>query len=1284
MALDIKSLKQSIIWTALPNKIVKEDPLLTVYVSPHLYANENTSLHYFPDFLHWPELLKEARFYIIYDDKPPIEIKATSLEPDAQDYWKALFTDKSDVIPWLSVSPDPSKRDIQSFIVRDGLDYLKNIYQKTAVFSPFELPPFAKYQQDNPVANMVNELKTIKKEASSKTRPIRDVFLFYNSNITQLPIDIPKFDFHQSLSAMGDHPTVLRKLGLLLDFNVPNPSAETGSVKLMVKWPSAVSFNQNQCPKTLYHFIKGKIFEAQPRQGSEIVDGKLNLERAAGWLDPHHPIYDLIQIDADGAILKLINTAETLDQGLWTPPSLFEEEYRAGLANLRSSGISLTRYQRKNALKSKLKAASDLRKQSKEDDNDDYSLFADDLLRGYRVDILDLKDKKGDWHSVCLRCGKISFPGTGLEPLLCEDEGYVKASSASSPQPDADFYLHESLLHWEGWSLVAPHPGLSLSSGSEQQDHPNNTPLEGFPYQANYEVLSKSLPRLRFGHSYLMKVRTADLAGNGLDLCNDRSGASNPITYLRYEPLSPPSLVPTLTWKPIHPEELRYTPGESLEHMVIRSDQDITAEEYVVHHAADEFQADNQRFVAPPRTSQLMAETFGAFDPWLEAGDYDKAFKIACLENGQLNAFEPGSDLKIPYLPDASAEGVSFWFNPEQTGFYPQEWKWESLNKLSAQLGKQAEVFNGVPYFIVHIPWNDTPVPTLWPTTHPFRIQLKESEHPGLKAYFKWAAGQRLLTVFLQKAAMLQLRYSSRPSEKMLNLFGILELMKRAAQNSPSSPNAQFIQDKLALSGLFWMLSPARTITLVHAVQRPIRPQIITAECTRELGRTFAFLGFNIQQNTASSGKLEVFAEWQEPHDDPNTTTSAPPIWDHHQQQVLEFQIAPKYPDRISIGLNKKDFKVPGQNEIRHEFGDTRHRLIKYSVRAATRFREYFSEDILAKVENITQTSLPEILNVLSSSRPAAPRVVYVLPNFGWSTKPLPNGGVQRIRQGGLRIYLERPWFSSGEGELLGVALYPDPDPAHIPAALQKLVTQWGIDPLWPAPEVFFSPALIPQDFLVPQHGEQPPVLPPDYDPLDIKLAELPDQNVRVAGFPVQYNLERALWYCDLQINENKVTAHMPFIRLALVRFQPNSIPHAFISPVALTDFVQIPPRRTLTINRSSNGDLSGQLGGIGPISTAERHFTSQAMIQKIDPKFEANREDPLGWIEATFVDGKTLLNIPNSHPNNDGHYSYSFHIPSANLPKEKGHRLVIWEKEVYKNNNVDVDRVVFVDTYLL
>jgi len=89
-------------------------------------------------------------------------------------------------------------------------------------------------------------------------------------------------------------------------------------------------------------------------------------------------------------------------------------------------------------------------------------------------------------------------------------------------------------------------------------------------------------------------------------------------------------------------------------------------------------------------------------------------------------------------------------------------------------------------------------------------------------------------------------------------------------------------------------------------------------------------------------------------------------------------------------------------------------------------------------------------VNVPSSARPAAPKVLYVLPTFSWS-----GGPGESTRTGtGLRVYLDRPWYATGADERLGVVVWPGPFFAqpNPPDDLVPYVTQWGLDPLFASP----------------------------------------------------------------------------------------------------------------------------------------------------------------------------------------------------------------------------------------
>ncbi len=77
---------------------------------------------------------------------------------------------------------------------------------------------------------------------------------------------------------------------------------------------------------------------------------------------------------------------------------------------------------------------------------------------------------------------------------------------------------------------------------------------------------------------------------------------------------------------------------------------------------------------------------------------------------------------------------------------------------------------------------------------------------------------------------------------------------------------------------------------------------------------------------------------------------------------------------------------------------------------------------------------------------------------------------------------------------------------------------------------------------------------------------------VKVIPYRPQFDPERQLWFCDIKLTG--VPSAYAFVRVALCRFQPHSITGCNVSPVALADFCQIAPTRTLSVWRDPTNAL--------------------------------------------------------------------------------------------------------------
>ena len=140
---------------------------------------------------------------------------------------------------------------------------------------------------------------------------------------------------------------------------------------------------------------------------------------------------------------------------------------------------------------------------------------------------------------------------------VLEDEpdiGFLQLSALNRPpaSPTKGYYLHEVVAGWDGWSLSAPRPGLTIvhveppgPDGATEAvvDSPPDEPIEGA--HTTVRVEPSSLPRLRYGTSYSFRVLAVDLAGNSVPQVPPR----------RRRPITPDG--PAVTTARTHLERLR-------------------------------------------------------------------------------------------------------------------------------------------------------------------------------------------------------------------------------------------------------------------------------------------------------------------------------------------------------------------------------------------------------------------------------------------------------------------------------------------------------------------------------------------------------------------------------------------------------------------------------------------------------------------------------------------------------------------------------------------------------
>lgn len=1006
-------------------------------------------------------------------------------------------------------------------------------------------------------------------------------------------------DFHDGVALAADYPTLLRALGLVVDLEVDWPAGlpAIGTVSIKVS-PLSGAFLY---PLRTHYTLAGGHFLPAPRPVNtgltESRDGLLRLSDESR--------YRIVQTDVVGAAVKAQNMATSVAAlgipGLQpaNPPA------EASLPALRSAGLAvvqgdlasqlLATYVQAVGLQNALAAADGSPQESLNLHPQPLvptdELWAEDVTRGYRMDVRDLNSTSKKWRSLHQRTGRCVFtrptPDIGF-PI--EDEGYVQIGT-TEPATDGVEKVQrvpDIIATWTGWSLNAVRPGKALVESDKPGEAAQEVPGQAkttFKMDAAFKPVSGSLPRLRFGHRYQVRVRTVDLAGNSVFGPDDpefqqaHPDDTPPRAYRRFEPVPSPAVV--LKAQPIE--------GESVERLVLRSGAQAGDPQHVNRK-------ETERHIVPPKSSQLLAEHHSQFDtdgqPHPDQATYDRAAREANTLSHHWAQLSGGKWALIPLpgvetLPDADdKKDPTFW---QTKDVFP-------LAYLPDPLARQV-VFGNLPgpaeNVVTHIPLNGE-----WPDRLPFRLKLKAIPAGQTSKTPQWTAEPanpttRVLEVELAEGESRIVRLNSGTDENDLAQMGVW-----GWETEPKTANYNHIAADAA-QGLNWLLMPYRELHLVHATQKPLeKPVLHITKIEKVEGDTTAAITGAAAVHGKTTGKVDLLALWTDPEDDIGKDA---PGERKSRAALGEFNVTA--PEITSVPI-----------AARHNLGDTRYHRVTYVARGSTRFREYMPAVLLAQpnVDDLLGTpteaeiaagnlSTVAVEDVLNSARPLAPAVAYVMPTLGRVQESVADTGKEKIftrkRPGnGLRVFVQRPWYSSGAGELLGVVFQKQGSFTTLSEALRPYVTEWANDPIWASPTADLTPSAA--NFTNTAAG-----------PLDVKLEET-GELVRVVGYPVEYDADRGLWYADVEFAG--LNAYTPMARLALARFQPKSVDDCFISRVVRTDFIQPLPDRTLVIQQMKSGlpQLTVTLTGLAPTLAAGQTRPVQAWIEKL----EVPAQGDLGW----------------------------------------------------------------------
>ncbi len=1135
----LTDMNQTTIWTALPNGMDGTKLKLSAHLSVRLAGTPITTLATFPDFKNWP--VANLAFKLHFSSGASIPVTPASTVQAG--LWPQMFPSDGPVKPFDYV-PQAGK-EIHTFSAGAVHNYLLEMHGGNALLggSPY-LKPADLYQNPN-IANAdiyrpgkgneptragrVDETKIAqamnqqygelsqraRKTGGVPTSPqaiLWEAKRFFEAYKVPYPFEppVPDVDFHKALAMLGQHPQLMRAMGVVFDFEFTPPPGvgANGSVWL------EVTGSFSTAPIAVYphtHFEYNPtdhVFRTQAKQGSDTREQVLDMSPGR---------VDIVEMDINGGVVRAMDFAREVRRMLQMKAS--DSPEGQPLPSTRSAGVSAIKNNRVAGVMQSLQASDD--HDAKRKAAQIIDLYADDVLKGWRPDIWD----KVTWFSLCRRDMKYRV-GTGGKFEAPDDEGQISMAMSQDPTapPTAPAKLHESMWTWDGWSLVVPRPGSPIDPNDKldtswpRTEGQFNTQFDAGTNQDKHYKFgffdlphANSLPSLRFGHPYFMRARAVDLAGNSLPVTTASafqpkpSFAARDFTYFRFDPVISPTLYEAVARKE----------GDSANIVVVRL--------YVSSSNVDP----TIRQILPPSSEESMAERHGMLDESTKAiVSPTKWAMVKDVETRPPLTIPIASQVtKPPYLPDPVTLGATLVFE-------------DAANKNKP--------------WILPVKYEGG-----WPDLHSQKLTLKAATTPMADA----SISGNQMTVSLLPGQVITARLSTNIFPETLPTFAQFAAISLVLGKNPKVDMAEV--KRLVAAGLNHTITPYRDTKLVFATQVPYeKPKMNELGASRPDGASFAILAGDLMTHNWSTVEVDLGAAFEDMVDylqeDRRATTSI-------QRNELAF--------KLKIPRHDENMHYPLRFIERQEFHDTKAHFITYTMTAITRFRDFFPADWLKSNDpskRFTETAVYEKKVVIpSSKRPESVPLEYIIPTFEW-VDSAPGGAVVHERRGNsLRVYMRRPWYSAGNEEKLAVVLMGSgpriptmvsQSTEAVSLFMEKYATRIGTDPA-------FGNAMITQD---PTPSNFPGSDPASGT---LSVPEYPGIELTAVPFTPGFDEDRQMWYADIDIDTN-TAAYTPFVRLALARYQKYSNQGMELSKLITADIVQLAPDRTAVLSVVQPGKL--------------------------------------------------------------------------------------------------------------
>jgi hypothetical protein len=189
-------------------------------------------------------------------------------------------------------------------------------------------------------------------------------------------------------------------------------------------------------------------------------------------------------------------------------------------------------------------------------------------------------------------------------------------------------------------------------------------------------------------------------------------------------------------------------------------------------------------------------------------------------------------------------------------------------------------------------------------------------------------------------------------------------------------------------------------------------------------------------------------------------------------------------------------------------------------------------------------------------------------------------------------------------------------------------------------------------------------------DPLEMGCKPEENFHVAVMGFQPEFDPERALWRCDIEMDAGRF--YSPFVRLGLARYQPDSLigdSDCKLSAVVQAEFMQLTPDRFATMQYESDYRVNLRISGFSYRSRrSEEAGPSIPGPSVVKVAIEERCKDlhgSLRWqrIPVSENADKTLYD-PLVSNNSGGETVWEFPLTLPRSRKVSRYRVVIYESE--------------------